>query len=152
MSSVWDMILQWGSTIKVSIELPVATRHRRDMTEKLLKATLNPNTHTHPRHDWKKKRFSASLSAENTIFPIMLQWKEIFYGKKYSTYLPYQNIQGRGTANKHFKGWPYDRFQFSTLNYQCLVLTQMWAHITTKLLRTESFTTKLSKVGRNDQG
>ena len=33
MSSVWDMILQWGSTIKGSIELPVATRHRRDMTE-----------------------------------------------------------------------------------------------------------------------
>ena len=41
------MILQWGSTIKVSIEIPVATRHRRDMTEKLLKPTLNPNTHTH---------------------------------------------------------------------------------------------------------
>ena len=39
MSSVWDMILQWGSTIKVSIELPVATRHCRDMTEKLLKAS-----------------------------------------------------------------------------------------------------------------
>ena len=48
------MILQWGNTIKVSIELPVATRHRRDMSEKLevlyypgseklLKATLNPN-------------------------------------------------------------------------------------------------------------
>ena len=33
MSSVWGMILQWGSTIKVSIELPVTTRHRRDMTE-----------------------------------------------------------------------------------------------------------------------
>ena len=47
MSSVWDMILQSGSTIKVSIELPIATRHRRDMTEKLLKATLNPNSHTH---------------------------------------------------------------------------------------------------------
>ena len=31
------------STLKVSIELPVATRHRHDMTEKLLKATLNPN-------------------------------------------------------------------------------------------------------------
>ena len=43
MSSVWGMIFQWGSTIKVSIELPVATRHRRDMTENLLKATLNPN-------------------------------------------------------------------------------------------------------------
>ena len=27
------MILQWGSTIKVSIELPVATRHPRDMTD-----------------------------------------------------------------------------------------------------------------------
>ena len=31
----------------MSIELPVATRHRRDMTEKLLKAMLNPNSHTH---------------------------------------------------------------------------------------------------------
>ena len=49
MSSVWDMILQWGSTIKVSIELPVAPSHHRDMTEKL-KATLNPNTHTHHMH------------------------------------------------------------------------------------------------------
>ena len=27
----------------MSTELPVATRHRRDMAEKLLKATLNPN-------------------------------------------------------------------------------------------------------------
>ena len=53
MSSVWDMILQWGSTLKVSIELPVATRHRRDMTEKLLKATFNPNTHTHTYNDPK---------------------------------------------------------------------------------------------------
>ena len=43
MSSVWGMIFQWGSTIKVSIELAVATRHHRDMTEKLLKAMLNPN-------------------------------------------------------------------------------------------------------------
>lgn len=31
----------------MSIELPVATRHGRDMTEELLKATLNfSNTHT----------------------------------------------------------------------------------------------------------
>ena len=36
MPSVWGMILQWGSTIKMSIELPAATRRRRDMTEKLL--------------------------------------------------------------------------------------------------------------------
>ena len=42
-SSVWGMILQCCNTIKVSIELPVATRHHCDMTEKLLKAALNPN-------------------------------------------------------------------------------------------------------------
>ena len=52
MSRVWDMILQWGSTIKVSIELPVTTRHCRDMTEKLLKAMLNLNTHTHTHTVW----------------------------------------------------------------------------------------------------
>ena len=39
-------ILQWGSTINVSTGLAVATRHRRDMTEKLLKATLNQNIYT----------------------------------------------------------------------------------------------------------
>ena len=42
MSRVWGTILQWGSAIKVSIEFPVAPIHRRDMNEKLLKATLNP--------------------------------------------------------------------------------------------------------------
>ena len=38
MSSVWGMILQWGSTVKVGIELPVAARHRREMSEKSLKS------------------------------------------------------------------------------------------------------------------
>ena len=37
MFSVWGMMLQWGSSNQVNIELPVATRHRRDMTEKILK-------------------------------------------------------------------------------------------------------------------
>ena len=32
--------------MKVSIEPPVATRHCRDMTEKLLKAMLNQNEQT----------------------------------------------------------------------------------------------------------
>ena len=32
------------------IELPIATRHRRDMTEKLLKAALTQNTHTLATH------------------------------------------------------------------------------------------------------
>ena len=35
-------------SIKVSIELPVAARHRRDMTEKLLKVMLNPNKQQQP--------------------------------------------------------------------------------------------------------
>ena len=37
------MMFQWDSTMKVSIELPAATRQHRDMTEKLLKAKLNLN-------------------------------------------------------------------------------------------------------------
>ena len=41
--SVWGMIFQWGSTLKVSIELPVTSRHHRDMTERLLNAMLSPN-------------------------------------------------------------------------------------------------------------
>ena len=41
--SVLAVIFQWGSTLKVSIELPATSRHRRDMTERLLKATLSPN-------------------------------------------------------------------------------------------------------------
>ena len=44
MSSVLGMILQWGSTIKVSVELPVTTRYHHDLSEKLLKATLNKQT------------------------------------------------------------------------------------------------------------
>ena len=54
----------------MSTELPVATRHRRDMTEKLLKATLNPNSHTHSQlndHLFGKElfiRFSASAFRE----------------------------------------------------------------------------------------
>ena len=60
MSSVWGMIPQWGSAIKVSIELPAAYRHRRHMTKKLLKATLNPNKQQQPA---KKKTIVRWLSA-----------------------------------------------------------------------------------------
>ena len=52
MSSVWGMKLQWGSTIKVSIELPVATRSLRDMAEKLLNATLNPDKQQQHKNVW----------------------------------------------------------------------------------------------------
>ena len=34
--------LRWGSTIKLSIELPVTNRHRRDMTEKLSESNVKP--------------------------------------------------------------------------------------------------------------
>ena len=43
MSTVWGTILQGGSTIKESIDLPVTTRHCCHMTEILLKATVNLN-------------------------------------------------------------------------------------------------------------
>ena len=47
----------------MNIELPAATRHRRDMTEKLLKATLNPNTHTHiVAYIFEQRRVSCSIS------------------------------------------------------------------------------------------
>ena len=41
--SVWGVIFQWGNTLQVNSELPAISRHRRDMTERLLKATLSPN-------------------------------------------------------------------------------------------------------------
>ena len=45
MLSVWNMILQWDSTIKVSIELPVTTIHRRDW--KIVESDVKPEyTHT----------------------------------------------------------------------------------------------------------
>ena len=41
--SVSGVIFQWGSTLKVSIELPATSRHCHDTTERLLKGTLSPN-------------------------------------------------------------------------------------------------------------
>ena len=83
MPSVWDMILQWGSTIKVSVELPAATSHRHDMTEKLLKATLNPNTHTHKPLVWvrqegrgiKKKIPGPNRTVEPVRPAMAVHWK-----------------------------------------------------------------------------
>ena len=42
MQSVLRVILQLGSSIKVRIELPVATRHHRYMTDKLFKSNVKP--------------------------------------------------------------------------------------------------------------
>ena len=82
----------------------------------------------------------------------MLQWKENIMEKNILPTYP-TKIYNVGVQQKtFFKDGLTTHFQFSTLNYQCPVLTQMWAYNTTKLLRTESYTTKLSKVGRNDQG
>ena len=48
MSGVGSMILPLGSFIKVSTELPVATRHRRDMPEKNVEGNVEPEqTNTH---------------------------------------------------------------------------------------------------------
>ena len=81
LSSVWDMILQWGSTIKVSIELLVASRNRRDMTEKLLKATLKPNTISavsSPKGHAKQNELLSSGMYPN--LPIDYDWN-VVYGK-----------------------------------------------------------------------
>ena len=80
------MILQRGSTIKLSIEHPVATRHRRDMTAKLLKATLNPNkqqqhsprwqfnsTHLYTRISVSSAGFDGTNVYLLTIFPFNKQ-------------------------------------------------------------------------------
>ena len=61
----WGMILQWASTIKVSIELPVATRHYHDMTEKLLKAMLDPNK----QHDESLSHWNGVLQKFCTMYP-----------------------------------------------------------------------------------
>ena len=54
--------------MKVSTELPVTTGHRRDVTERLLKATLNPelHTHTHTSQNLVMRRAYFSLDG---IFP-----------------------------------------------------------------------------------
>ena len=66
------MIFQCGSTLKVSIELPATSRHRRDMTERLLKATLSPNQ-TNKRFSWKNKKsiidFSSAEFAQGVVNP-----------------------------------------------------------------------------------
>ena len=72
------MILQCRNTIKVSTELPVATRHRRNMTEKLLKATFNPNKQQqqhkgcalytgHSRHTNQTMRFDPHVLSSSVL-------------------------------------------------------------------------------------
>ena len=51
----------------MSTELPLTTRHRRDMTEKLLKATLNPNTHTHTTRNQVASVFPSSYVVAHTL-------------------------------------------------------------------------------------
>ena len=76
-SSVWGMILQCRKTIKVSTELSVVTRHRRDITEKLLKATLNPYKQqqhrgyahytVHSRHTNQTMRFDPHVLSSSVL-------------------------------------------------------------------------------------
>ena len=79
MSGVWGMILQWGSTIKMSIEIPVATRHCRDMTENLLKATLKSDKQQHFNNIWSfyrhnkrqcMQKIKADQNRERKILPL----------------------------------------------------------------------------------
>ena len=47
---MWYQVKCLGHDTSVSIERPVVTRHRRDMTEILLKATLNTNKQQQQQH------------------------------------------------------------------------------------------------------
>ena len=47
------VIFQWGGTLKVSIQLSVTSRHRHDITKRLLKVTFIPNTQTIYNHNAK---------------------------------------------------------------------------------------------------
>ena len=69
--------------------------------------TFNPSTQNFLLARLEKKFFLAPFSSENLDFPIRQQCKEKKYAKKkkkknFPTYLPNQQIQGRGTANKQF--------------------------------------------------
>ena len=86
MSRVWGMILQWGSTINVSIELPVATRHRRDITEKILKATLNPNKQQLQNRTPISAHSKTRLKVQWTFCDRSPRWCCLFYQ---NTDLPY---------------------------------------------------------------
>ena len=69
----------------MSIELPVATRHRHDMTEKLLKARLNPNTHTRAffqmtntgeseREELNKSVIGSDITSATSLRTLLLIW------------------------------------------------------------------------------
>ena len=61
--SVWGLIFQWGSILKVSIELPATSIHRCDMTERLLKVMLSPNQTN------KQTKLLAYLVAHSDVHP-----------------------------------------------------------------------------------
>ena len=61
-SGAW--YFRWGSTLKVSIEFPATSRHRRNRTESLLKAMYRPNK-TNMHASWMKCQIL--LSRKNII-------------------------------------------------------------------------------------
>ena len=101
MSSVWGMILQWHNIINVSIELTVATRHRHNMTEKLLNATLNPNKqlqqhkgcahyigpsrHTNQMLKFDPHLLSSSVLRDRAIVDLNPCWKYILLNRERHT-------------------------------------------------------------------
>ena len=65
----------------MSIELPVTTRHCRDMTEKLLKATLNPNKQQQQQHldkykgvEQKCEHEGSRLNVEQKVNILVIDW------------------------------------------------------------------------------
>ena len=99
MSSVWGMILQWDSTIKVSTELPVTSRHHRDMTEKLLKVTLNPKKTT------TNKIIHRSINSitRRRFLMCSSQWGNILADIIYNTIT--NRMESRGFTSLSLQSW-----------------------------------------------
>ena len=113
------MILQSGSTIKVIIELPVATRHRRDTAEKLLKATLNSNTQK------QQQLFGIGNGALFPHFgPTLSRKGTLINGKRCRIRLLHvcQREFVREAQNLIFTNFGELKLRFSCINYEIIYL------------------------------
>ena len=82
----------------MSIELPVTTRYRRAMTEKLLKETLNLNSHTHTVHKFTDYPYLYGQSLKHGEIFDLLTWRFLLL-LVYIRSSPYDDISMWGTSD-----------------------------------------------------
>ena len=101
----------------MSIELPVATRHCRDTTEKLLTATLNPNK--------QQQRFGTGNGVLFPHFgPTLSRIGTLINGKKCRIRLlhVFQREFVREAQNLIFTNFGELKLRFSCINYEIIYL------------------------------